>query len=116
MKICIIQNGFLRRQTGLAVKKANWTCFSSSCDNYLANIDVDDSIDCVNDAVTDAIFRTAEESIQMSKGTGKHKQAILGDDECDKVVKDRKKARRKCRNSYDPQDYIEIKSCGNKGY
>ena len=51
----------------------------------------------------------AEESIPMSKGTGKRKKAIWGDDEYGKVVKDREKARRKCRNSYDPQHYIDFK-------
>ena len=90
-------------------KRANWKTFSEECDANLKVIALNDDIDDINVEVAEAIFKAAEISIPRSTGNGKRKRAMFWNDECDKAVKDREKARRKIKMSRSLYDFVEFK-------
>ena len=71
-------------------------------------MDFNSDLETLSDNISEAIQFAARESTPRSKGSGKIRKNIFWD-ECEEAVKDRNKAKRKARISYNLNDHIEYK-------
>lgn len=89
--------------------KADWPKFSSLCDSFLSETDLEGDLDNVNEGISDAIIRAAEESIPQSSGKGRKRFARFWNDKCESAIKERDKARRKLKIDSPDHQFIEFK-------
>ena len=90
--------------------KANWSKFSQLSDSYLSTVDMEQSIESINDAITKSIIRAADSTIPKSKGTlAKKHQCAFWNAECERSVKERERAKRVVKRSRNPIDLVEFK-------
>ena len=90
--------------------KADWNKFAALCEEKLSDIDVDgDDFEASCELITDAIIQSADISIPKSSGKkGKYANPFWNE-ECSQAIKDREKAKRIMKRSYDFNDVLVFK-------
>ena len=89
--------------------KADWPLFSALCDKNLAELDLDDELEELNESITEAIIMAAEASIPTSSGKGKKRHAYFWNEKCSIAVKDRDRAKRALKVDSPVQQFVEYK-------
>ena len=81
------------REPGWRLKKADWHSFRALCDERLT-ADIHNSPEAIA-SFTDTLLSIADETVPKSSATPKHIVNPWLDADCEKAIKDRKKAERK---------------------
>ena len=81
------------REPGWRLKKADWHSFRTLCDERLT-ADINNSPEAIA-SFTDTLISIADETVPKSSATPKHVVNPWLDADCEKAIKDRKKAQRK---------------------
>ena len=91
-------------------KKVNWSEFDSACEHYIANPDINASIDTIYTNFVDQIGMAANASIPKTKPIKSGINPVpWWNTECDEAIRNKRKARNRLKRSRLPSDLIAYK-------
>ena len=90
--------------------KADWNKFSSQCDVYLSEVQLEEDLEDLTLNITDAILKAANEAIPKSNRKTKKRHAMFWNEKCANAIKNRDKAKRALKIDSPESQFIEYKA------